>query len=57
MDATIWPPILYLRVKVGFCNCTTGIADHEELEVVGDVDLIDSQSSTLCSCGPILHAG
>ena len=58
MDATIWPriarrAILYLRVKVGFCNSTTGMADGEELERVGDVDLVGSQSSMLRSCRPI----
>jgi hypothetical protein len=30
---------LYLRAKIGFCNCTTGIADDEELERVSDLDL------------------
>jgi hypothetical protein len=39
--------VLYLRAKVGFCNCTTGVADDEELERVGDVDLVGSQSSAL----------
>lgn len=30
------PLTLYLRVKVGFCNCTEGIADDKELERIGD---------------------
>src|SRR6266705_2510990 len=31
---------LYLRAKIGFCNCTTGVADDEELDRVGDVGLL-----------------
>src|SRR5215467_10433097 len=31
---------LYLRPKIGFCNCTIGVADDEELDRVGDVELI-----------------
>jgi hypothetical protein len=31
---------LYLRAKIGFCNCTTGVADDEELERVADFDLL-----------------
>ena len=26
---------LYLRPKIGFCNCQTGVADDEELDRVG----------------------
>src|SRR5262249_46931387 len=35
---------LYLRPKIGFCNCQTGVADDEELDRVGDVDLVGSES-------------
>ena len=28
---------LYLRAKVGFCNCTTGIAEDDEIDRVGDM--------------------
>ncbi len=31
---------LYLRAKVGFCNCTSGIAEDEEIDRVGDIGLI-----------------
>jgi hypothetical protein len=31
---------LYLRAKIGFCNCTTGVADDEELERISDLDLV-----------------
>ena len=36
---------LYLRPKIGFCNCQTGVADDEELDRVGDIDLIGSGRS------------
>src|SRR5580704_10575698 len=36
---------LYLRPKIGFCNCQTGVADDEELDRVGDLDLIGSERS------------
>ena len=36
---------VYLRPKIGFCNCQTGVADDEELDRVGDVDLIGSEIS------------
>ena len=45
--------VLYLRAKVGFCNCATGVADDEELERVGDVDLVGRESSTLGLGRPI----
>ena len=30
---------LYLRPKLGFCNCATGVSDDEELDRVGDLEL------------------
>ena len=30
---------LFARTKVGFCNCYSGVADDEELDRIGDVDL------------------
>jgi hypothetical protein len=33
---------LYVRAKIGFCNCATGVADDEELERVGDLPLVAS---------------
>src|SRR5215831_16850436 len=38
---------LYLRPKIGFCNCQTGVADDEELDRVGDVDLLGSERTAL----------
>ncbi len=39
--------LLYLRAKIGFCNCTTGVADDEELDRVGDLDLVGGETSAL----------
>jgi hypothetical protein len=48
---------LYLRPKIGFCNCETGVADDEELDRVGDVDVVGSESSALGPGRPItVHA-
>jgi hypothetical protein len=44
---------LYLRPKIGFCNCETGVADDEELDRVGDVDIVGSERSALGSGRPI----
>jgi hypothetical protein len=38
---------IYLRAKIGFCNCTTGVADDEELERVADFDLFGEQRVAL----------
>src|SRR5215471_15343627 len=44
---------LYLRPKIGFCNCQTGVADDEELDRVNDVDLVGSEGSALGPGRPI----
>jgi hypothetical protein len=31
---------LYVRVKVGFCDCSRGVSDDDEIDRVGDVDLV-----------------
>jgi hypothetical protein len=36
---------VYLRAKIGFCNCETGVADDEEVDRVADVDLLSSRYS------------
>ena len=38
---------LYVRAKLGFCNCVTGIADDKDLEQMGDLALIGSQVEPL----------
>ena len=44
---------LYLRAKLGFCNCTTGVADDEELERVSDLEFAGTQRATLGDGRPI----
>ena len=31
---------IYLRAKMGFCNCTTGVADDDDLDRMGDLVLV-----------------
>ena len=31
---------LYVRAKIGFCNCDSGVADDDEVDRVADLDLI-----------------
>jgi hypothetical protein len=31
---------VYVRAKLGFCNCTTGVADDDELDRISDFDLL-----------------
>ena len=44
---------LYLRAKVGFCNCTTGVADDEEIDRVGDIGLIGWHSQARAAGSPV----
>ena len=34
---------LYLRAKLGFCNCATGVSDDAELDRVGDLELFSDK--------------
>ena len=34
---------LYVRPKIGFCNCDTGVADDDEVDRVADLDLISAK--------------
>ncbi len=36
---------LYVRPKIGFCNCSTGVADDDEVDRVTDLDLISERFS------------
>lgn len=47
------PVELYVRAKIGFCNCTTGVADDEELERIGDLPLVDGSAVPLGEGRPI----
>jgi hypothetical protein len=44
---------LYLRAKLGSCNCTTGIADDADLDRMSDFDLVGGEVSPLASGRPI----
>jgi hypothetical protein len=44
---------LYLRAKLGFCNCTTGVADDAELDRVGDLELLSSTFNALGDGRPV----
>src|SRR5438309_5484201 len=34
---------LYLRAKIGFCNCATGVSDDIELDRVGDLAILSDK--------------
>jgi hypothetical protein len=38
---------LYVRPKIGFCNCDTGVADDDEVDRVADIDLISARFAPL----------
>ena len=40
---------VYIRAKIGFCNCATGVADDEELERVADISLLDDRYTALAA--------
>ena len=47
---------VYIRAKIGFCNCTTGVADDEELDRISDFDLFESKLNALGPGKPIAIA-
>ena len=44
---------LYLRAKLGFCNCATGVSDDAELDRVGDVELLSARFNGLRDGRPV----
>jgi hypothetical protein len=38
---------LYVRPKLGFCNCDSGVADDDEVDRVADLDLLSEQFAPL----------
>jgi len=44
---------IYLRAKIGFCNCTGGMADDAELERIGDLELLGSGAVALSAGRPV----
>jgi hypothetical protein len=47
---------LYVRAKIGFCNCTTGVADDAELERISDLDLLGVKAAAQGDGRPIAVA-
>ena len=48
---------LYLRAKVGFCNCTSGVTDDDELDRVGDLPLLSNAFVGLAEGRGVVVAG
>jgi hypothetical protein len=44
---------LYIRAKIGFCNCTTGVSDDDELDRLADLRLMGEKPSALSAGRPI----
>jgi hypothetical protein len=44
---------LYLRAKLGACNCTTGVADDDDLDRMSDFDLVGGEVSPFGAGRPI----
>ncbi len=44
---------LYVRAKIGFCNCETGVADDEELERISDFLLAGEKVAAMGDGRPI----
>jgi hypothetical protein len=47
---------IYLRAKLGACNCTAGVADDAELDRMSDFDLVGGEVSPLGAGRPITIA-
>ncbi len=38
---------IYVRAKIGFCNCDRGVADDDEVDRVADLDLVSERFTPL----------
>lgn len=45
---------VYVRPKIGFCNCTTGVSDDAELERVADTDLVSPNTRPIGPGQPVM---
>lgn len=45
---------LYLRAKIGFCRCATGVSDDDEIDRVGDTELFGSKYSSALPGHPVI---
>jgi hypothetical protein len=48
---------VYVRPKMGFCNCTLGVSDDEEVDRVTDLDLISPSFHPVAAGKPVQIAG
>jgi hypothetical protein len=48
---------VYLRPKIGFCNCDSGVADDDEVDRVADLDLISERFVPLAPGKAVWIAG
>jgi hypothetical protein len=46
----------YIRAKIGFCNCTTGVSDDNELDRLSDFNLMGNKLSVIGPGHPIAVA-
>jgi hypothetical protein len=44
---------VYIRPKIGFCNCSTGVSDDAELERVADTELVSPEIRPLDQGRPV----
>jgi hypothetical protein len=47
---------LYVRPKIGFCNCDSGVADDDEVDRVADLDLM-SERFVPIEAGKVIRVG
>ncbi|MGB6440636.1 MAG: hypothetical protein WBE89_15240 [Methyloceanibacter sp.] len=47
---------IYIRAKIGFCNCTTGVSDDDELARLSDFNLMGEKPVVLAPGHPIAVA-
>ncbi len=47
---------LYVRAKLGFCNCDRGVADDDEVDRVTDIDLVSPRFAATAP-GHQIHVG
>jgi hypothetical protein len=44
---------VYIRPKIGFCNCSTGVSDDTELERVADTELVSPNTRPVGASRPV----
>jgi hypothetical protein len=44
---------VYVRAKLGFCNCATGVATDDDLDRMSDFDLVGGDVTPLASGEPV----